>query len=42
MKEYICIKCNKKFKQKIHYTEHINRKTPCDNDSTINIESIII
>ena len=41
MKEYICVKCNKKFNQKIHYTDHINRKTPCNNDTTINIESLI-
>ena len=41
MKEYICIKCNKKFKQKSNYTDHINRKTPCTDESTINIESLI-
>ena len=29
MVEYKCNKCNKIFKQKIHYTNHLNRKFPC-------------
>jgi hypothetical protein len=30
MVEYKCDKCKKIFSQKIHYTNHINRKNPCD------------
>lgn len=26
---YKCEKCKREFKQKIHYTNHINRKNPC-------------
>lgn len=29
MVEYTCKKCARTFKQKGHYTNHINRKTPC-------------
>jgi uncharacterized C2H2 Zn-finger protein len=29
MVEYICDKCHMSFKQKCHYTRHINRKFPC-------------
>jgi len=29
MVEYTCKKCQKIFKQKGHYTSHLNRKTPC-------------
>lgn len=29
MVEYTCKKCQKVFKQKGHYTNHVNRKTPC-------------
>ena len=29
VKEYICEKCGKVFLQKGHYTNHLNRKTPC-------------
>ena len=28
---YSCAKCGKTFKQKGHYTNHINKKNPCDN-----------
>ena len=28
---YSCEKCGKTFKQKGHYTKHLQRKTPCDN-----------
>ena len=28
---YSCEKCGKTFKQKGHYTNHINKKNPCDN-----------
>ena len=28
---YSCEKCGKSFKQKGHYTKHLQRKTPCDN-----------
>ena len=28
---YSCDKCGKSFKQKGHYTKHLQRKTPCDN-----------
>ena len=31
MVEYSCEKCGKSFKQKGHYTKHLQRKTPCDN-----------
>ena len=31
MVEYSCEKCGKTFKQKGHYTKHLQRKTPCDN-----------
>ncbi len=30
MVEYGCDKCGKTFKQKGHYTKHLQRKTPCD------------
>jgi DNA-cytosine methyltransferase len=29
MVNYNCEKCGKEFKQKSHYTQHINKKTPC-------------
>ena len=29
MVNYICSNCGKIFKQKGHYTNHMNRKTPC-------------
>lgn len=29
VKEYTCEKCGRTFKQKGHYTNHMNRKTPC-------------
>jgi len=41
MKEYICIKCNKKFKQKSNYTDHVNRKTSCNDESIVNIDLLI-
>lgn len=31
MVNYSCEKCGKTFKQKGHYTRHLQRKTPCDN-----------
>ena len=31
MVKYSCEKCGKSFKQKGHYTNHINRKNPCEN-----------
>jgi len=31
MVEYSCEKCGKTFKQKGHYTKHLQRKTPCNN-----------
>lgn len=31
MVNYSCKKCGKTFKQKGHYTKHLQRKTPCDN-----------
>jgi len=30
MVSYKCEKCNKEFKQKINYTNHVNRKNPCN------------
>ena len=30
MVEYSCKKCGKLFKQKGHYTKHLQRKTPCN------------
>ena len=27
--KYTCLRCNKEFKQKIHYTDHLNRVRPC-------------
>ncbi len=41
MKEYVCIKCNKKFGQKIHYTNHINRKTSCIKPDESDIKTIM-
>ena len=32
---YICEKCNEEFKQKGHYTRHINRKYPCNNNTSL-------
>jgi hypothetical protein len=29
MPNYICVKCNKIFTQKGHYTNHLNKKFPC-------------
>ena len=29
MNKYVCEKCGKEFKQKTHYTTHINKKNPC-------------
>jgi len=29
MFKYTCEKCGKEFKQKSHYTTHLNRKNPC-------------
>lgn len=29
MVTYTCEKCNKVFKQKVHYTTHLNKKNPC-------------
>ena len=31
MVNYSCSTCGKTFKQKGHYTKHLQRKTPCDN-----------
>ena len=31
MVNYSCEKCGKTFKQKGHYMNHLQRKTPCDN-----------
>jgi DNA (cytosine-5)-methyltransferase 1 len=31
MVQYSCEKCGKTFKQKGHYTKHLQRKTPCNN-----------
>ena len=38
---YSCEKCGKTFKQKGHYTNHINKKNPCDNIKD-KIENIVI
>lgn len=35
MVKYNCEKCGKEFKQKSHYTTHINKKNPCINDNKI-------
>ena len=35
MSKYICEKCSKEFKQKSHYTTHINKKIPCVNEFKI-------
>ena len=37
---YSCEKCGKTFKQKGHYTKHINKKNPCNNIND-KIESIV-
>jgi hypothetical protein len=34
MVNYICSKCNKTFKQKGHYKAHINKKFPCDKNTS--------
>lgn len=38
MVEYICKKCSKVFKQKGHYTIHINKKLPCITEEKIREE----
>jgi adenine-specific DNA-methyltransferase len=40
MVNYSCKKCGKTFNQKGHYTKHLKRKTPCDNNKD-NIEKIV-
>jgi DNA (cytosine-5)-methyltransferase 1 len=35
MSKYICEKCGKEFKQKFHYTTHLNKKNPCVKDLKI-------
>ena len=40
MVEYTCEKCGKTFKQKGHYTKHLNRKRPCDNIKK-NVEKVL-
>jgi len=35
MSKYACEKCGKEFKQKSHYTSHINKKNPCVIESKI-------
>lgn len=35
MGKYNCEKCGKEFKQKSHYTTHINKKNPCVNESKL-------
>jgi len=35
MVKYNCEKCGKEFKQKSHYTTHINKKNPCVNESKL-------
>jgi hypothetical protein len=35
MSKYTCEKCNKEFKQKNHYTIHLNKKKPCVNELLI-------
>lgn len=35
MVKYTCEKCGKEFKQKSHYTTHLNKKNPCVNESKI-------
>ena len=41
VKIYTCEKCGKTFKQKGHYTKHLQRKTPCDNIVDSKIEKIV-
>ena len=35
MSKYTCEKCGKEFKQKGHYTSHLNKKNPCVNELKI-------
>ena len=35
MSKYTCEKCGKEFKQKCHYTTHLNKKNPCVNELKI-------
>ena len=35
MSKYVCETCGKEFKQKSHYTSHINKKKPCSVESKI-------
>ena len=32
---YSCEKCGKEFKQKGHYTNHLNKKLPCVNENKL-------
>lgn len=41
VKIYTCEKCGKTFKQKGHYTKHLQRKTPCDNVVDSKIEKLV-
>lgn len=42
MVNYICSNCGKIFKQKGHYKNHMNRKTPCKQIDNVYIEKAII
>ena len=42
MVNYICSNCGKIFKQKGHYLNHMNRKTPCKQIENVYIKKAII
>lgn len=41
MNKYTCEKCGKEFKQKSHYTTHLNKKNPCVVESKIKEKPIV-
>lgn len=42
MSKHVCNMCGKEFPQKCHYTRHINRKTPCINETSENNSYVVV